>query len=385
MSSLLRVWRQGSRLMQFVIQRRCFRALIVLMALGLSGCGGSASPSSPVPLAILAAVVEQFRRTRGWKFRSDSDNRSLQRRRDRHRGFFVRRRASTVGERHPAWIAEVGQPKLLLRIESELAAVEAYLEARLGSRRNPGPLGGGEEEKSPPHLDILDVAKPLKSTGPRSIATNAAEYRRLRRTRVTSIVYRAAALHDILWTEANNGLSAMLRMDAMDEIVDRRLRAIERLNFQIGNPNLLGNGRIWQPLIGATGPWRDGFRVRMIEYPRLAAPLARFVSAIGPSHIAAATAPRFEAGKPWRYSQTGRRLEYNVGPAPGAYFPPPVLAADVTPVVEPSITYMLGIVPTSGRTAADAIQTMFNPTALPGSDAAGGVTVPCNVADRAAG
>lgn len=327
-------------------------ALLIALAM-LVGCGHGEPRLPPVSPVILAAVVEAIRKKRAWVFESKSDNRSPARRKDRHRGFFVYRRAASIGSHRQDWIDEPGQPRLIARIEAEIDALEGYLARRLGTRRAPGPLGGGTDPVAPAHLDLADVARPQTTTKQAVIDANVAEYRRLRRTRAQTIIYRAAAIHSEPWTPATE--PPALREAALDEVVDRRLRAVERMSFQIGNPATLGRsgGRKWRGLVDADGPWLDGFRIRMIEYSRLSPP-ALFVDVVGAGTIAEPAGPT--AGKTWQWSQTRRRLEY-IGTASGAYFPPAIRAD-----IENTGSYTIPVKPAAGRTAAAVIEDLFTPS-----------------------
>ncbi|HEU0029476.1 MAG TPA: hypothetical protein VFQ53_02500 [Kofleriaceae bacterium] len=111
----------------------------------------------------------------------------------------------------------------------------------------------------------------------------------------------------------------------IDELVDRRLRVIERMAFQVSNVNVLG-GRAWRAatITDGDGPWRDGFRIRPFEYPRLqkaSEPIAKMVAAIGNANIAPrgtqgvfAPLPGESNVRPWRWGVNGRRLEWNMPP-----------------------------------------------------------------------
>src|SRR5688572_32141633 len=109
--------------------------LLIAILLTLPGCGSVDSiVSTPVNGAILAAILEHFRTSMGWTFHAKKDNLGEKRRRDRHRGFFVYRRASTIGEEFEDWVAEEAQPRLRNRIRSELLELEAYVNGKLGTK-----------------------------------------------------------------------------------------------------------------------------------------------------------------------------------------------------------------------------------------------------------
>jgi hypothetical protein len=84
----------------------------------------------------------------------------------------------------------------------------------------------------------------------------------------------------------------------MKELLDRRLRITERMVYQV-SPEDMG---VLQPDAALpTGPWPDGQRVRMFEYPILS---KSFASKIGAANIG--------PGKTWVFDFTGDNLYYNV-------------------------------------------------------------------------
>lgn len=174
------------------------------------------------------------------------------------------------------------------------AEVDRYLTDKLGDRKHRGPLYGGTDTATTKHLDLADVARRKTNEPSTTLAAALAggqndtqkrvrAYLELRRTRVTSIVWRAVALHETLWTESADHKTATLNRAAMDEVLDRRLRALEWLNFTISDHKPLGGDISPVALNGSSGSWLDGFRVRMFEYPRvLDRPAYRRVGASGP-------------------------------------------------------------------------------------------------------
>src|SRR5262245_18566792 len=101
---------------------------------------------SSVDPAVLDNIVAYFSGLKSWDFKKSAEH--------RHAGFFVRRRANLLGLAHPDWVAEADQTTLKSQIESEVAAVEAYLASKLGTRTARGPLYGGSGDPTPNHLDL---------------------------------------------------------------------------------------------------------------------------------------------------------------------------------------------------------------------------------------
>lgn len=342
--------RTTSGVVLFRVARAC---VLVLLLATLAGCGSSDGFTSPVPPAMIASIIEYFRSSRGWYFKKTkkSEKETLSRT-YRHMGFFVHRRAAWIGE-DQGWITHAYEQNLRDRVGNELDQVIAYVAGKLGNEDNRGPLWGGTDPTSPNHLDLADVARTHTSmtSAPKG---RRSQYLERRRKRVEAIAYRATALHDELWTPPLDQLTATLKTAELDLLLDRRLRSVERLDFEIASAAALGKRNAWQ-LADADGPWVDGFRVRYIEYPRVA-PTKFFVPVLGAANIAEPDDPDFDAGKDWKWSQSKRRLEYNVGPRPAAHFPPPIVE-DITKHED----YQLLFTPPT-RTAAEVIDLMFTPS-----------------------
>ena len=294
----------------------------------------------------------------------------------------MRRRAQYIGERHADLVAEVRdtpnwqnaptKPRLVRRVESELEHAEAYIRKKLGNQDRPGPLGGGADAVTPPHLDLDDVSRIHVNTPPRTAQGIKAGYLRLRIQRVPVIAWRAAALHDEMWEAASDRASATLREAVIDELLDRRLRSVERMTCNVSYFGVMDRGRRWRrPLTGASGPWRDRFRVRPIEYPRLlriSEPLAELTSTIGPENIGPAGFPPFtplpgtDRIPPWVMSGDEDRFDYNVPPPPGTRFPPR-LVHDFANRPEDTYTYLM----LKRRPASEIVDDLFM-VGLPDTD-----------------
>jgi hypothetical protein len=328
-------------------------------------------------------ILDLFKSSKTWDF----DRYAI----DRHRGFFVRRRASFLSKAHADWISDPAFTTIIGRIDSELTEVEAYVTTKLGpltrdgsapaDRTKRGPLYGGAGDGSPLHLDLADVAQ-IKTRDPASTVAEALahpktqtdrrarNYLDRRKDRVLAIVWRAAALsgqvspvdgvlHDPLWAESADKKTAILVRTQMDQILDRRLRVVEHMNYRIASHDSMDKEENIKPskpkLMSPVGPWIDGYRVRCFEYPRVPNTSA-YRAAIGPANIGPSTAP-YDA-YPWTYSadRKRRRLEYNKGPQ-GFNFNP-VLEPNVK--YDPSYKYEVEIAP-SNLTAAGTMDEFVRP------------------------
>ena len=174
------------------------------------------------------------------------------------------------------------------RVRSEYDLVVAYLNQRLGPNRKEGflvPVRGGAADPvaSPHHLDLLDLARrrdndptnldsPDTSLG-RHLRQNARTATTARVRAVLAIVWRAAALESELWSP--EGETAALAVAALDEVLSRRLRVVERMAHNIGSrEEMLGVNELdsipraaWGFGAESNRNWFDGLRVRLFEYP----------------------------------------------------------------------------------------------------------------------
>jgi hypothetical protein len=250
-----------------------------------------------------------------------------------HKGFFVSRRAEELIKpiAHPEWANEPDLHSLRERVTAEIGKINEYLNQKIGTTAAPGPLGQFREPGSPDpqpqsaeikvspnkHLNLADVALTKTDTNEKKAKERRSKLLAGRKRRVRGIVWRAAAIHPDLWM--NSGIE--LNIVAVDEIVDRRLRSVERLTAQISSRPALGQLGIRAAPGTATGPWFDDFRVRPFEYPRVRESVKKVVAAIGATNILEPVpdAKTFQGDKPWVWQEKRhKRLHYNVAPFPGA-------------------------------------------------------------------
>jgi hypothetical protein len=180
---------------------------------------------------------------------------------------YVRKRIKYLRSKNPSWENESGFGSYKSRIGAELDRVDTYLTDRLGTLDAPGPMGGAKDP-SPDlkHIDLEDVGQPQTITDAFTRTMNAKAFVLVRRERVRQIVWRAAALHPELWSSADSALTADLRLPAMNEIVDRRLRVVEQLSYHDDTRDFPVSAAKWT-ISGAGGPWKDTFRTVKFEYP----------------------------------------------------------------------------------------------------------------------
>lgn len=171
----------------------------------------------------------------------------------RLRGFFVRRRAEDLVRQNAAAPDKVALSKTVIE---EQKAVSQYL------RKTVKRLVDGPDPAAPKHFDLADVSKVYSQARP-AHGVLKAEYERLRLFWVVGIVWRAAAIHAAdLWKTAT--ATRELETRAFDLLVDHRLRAVETMHYLINAGGQ--SGRSWSTP-SANGPWTDGYRVRVVEYP----------------------------------------------------------------------------------------------------------------------
>src|SRR5215212_6021346 len=180
---------------------------------------------------------------------------------DRHRGFLVGRRARSIGNAHSAMLTDPALSLVKTRIEMEFVQIDNLVEKKISD------LKAGVD-KIPKHLDLPDLAKPKTNTPASEVRKRTLDYGTAREYRIRAIGWRAAAIHDELWKASPDGRTATLQVDALHQIIDRRLHMVERMNFQISRADVLGGSWSFTGS-GPIGPWKDGFRIRMFEYPRI--------------------------------------------------------------------------------------------------------------------
>jgi hypothetical protein len=354
--------------------------LLLLAGFLVSGCGatpaapaaGTVPPLNVVDPQVVRAVLDWFVANKHLVFRTTGAD-ARAKRFDAHKGFFVVRRARWLLAHGPAaWGTEPSHATVIGRVDSEFAALEDYTNRRLGTPKAPGPILTGTGDRSPVHLDVTDIAR-RRSTDPavtvaQALATRDTPVKRLvvdilteRRERAMAVIWRAGGIHANLWQAAADLRTATLREAAMDEVLDRRLHAVERMSYQISRADAMGANRI-NTSAGPHGPWTDGLRVRMFEYPRLD---KTYVPALGTIASEGAPMSTIVNGQPsgpeWRWeSASHRRVVWNM--FPGHRFRS--AAENALPLVSGTnpANYWHALAAAAGLTPAQAMDALYTPS-----------------------
>jgi hypothetical protein len=180
--------------------------------------------------------------------------------------------AGFVWQRVRDLLASVGQANIRKRIDDELNEVRTFLNIRIGADRKSGtyftrPPGSSDTNN---HLDLADLAlQRVSGNDPGKVRRRIAAAIDTRSRAVLMIVWRAAVFEaQVLWRN-----SPTLDKDALDEVLDRRLRAVERMRYQVGDRSTMmrENNAKFNFVVDPTGTsptagWFDELRVRLFEY-----------------------------------------------------------------------------------------------------------------------
>ena len=247
--------------------------IAVVSLIVLTGCR-NAQPFGP-STDLLLAVLVALKNAKGIQFSRDekkpdevnpiTDDDIVE---NGHKGWFIFRRTQIMIARH----ATFTEAQLTAAIGPQFDAVVTFLKnlldpgKALSGLAEPGGKSTATADEpfthtSTHHFDLENMA--ITKIG-ETVAARAAIYRQLRHRSVRSIAWHAAGLHDELWNNAGDG--PVLNQKALTELVDRRLRAAERMILQINAPSYYDPPHS----DGGRGEWRDGSRVRVFEYPYFA-------------------------------------------------------------------------------------------------------------------
>jgi hypothetical protein len=179
---------------------------------------------------------------------------------DRHKAFFLFQRLRDLAAADPASVQGEGIA-LKTRVERELSQIDAFLAEKLGTESARGPYYGGSrgpETREAGHLDLgwyvsqrIDDPEPTTEADAVAAAKKsqlqAHTLRELdrRRMRVIGITCRAAAIDTDVWK--GSGTDSTLQKPELTELLDRRLRSVERLQYEASagaNPNGIGSSFI---------------------------------------------------------------------------------------------------------------------------------------------
>lgn len=245
---------------------------------------------------------------------------------------FLRQRARRRLEQDPGLRGANREAEWRASLVASFHRVDQYVQQRLGTPAARGPYYGGASDLQPPHLDLARFANSrtrdallgfVPTTDAEAVAATTrtkAQHFALneldrRYLRVRDIVWRAAGVEAGVWDAGD-----VLREADLTELLDRRLRSIERLVYQasagartrgLGSSNI---ERRFKSSAGATpvmGPFEDDFSVRPFEAPSL--PAKAF-----PIVVSATNGPdasRYELlTRVWYFNEATKEFDLDVWP-----------------------------------------------------------------------
>jgi hypothetical protein len=332
------------------------RFLLLVVLGSASGCcrPGQGTVPTPIDFAFVGVLVARFVKKKGLRIKD------RQKPDDRHKAFFVARRAYTLGLENESWRNEPDLHSLEERIESEYQKVDSFTVERIGSETARGPYFGGTDPSDYPHLDLArasvpridppggepstTVADAIAATNPTELQGRVLEAVDRRRAQVMSIIWRAAGIHKEFWENTSGPTSSvLLRETELAEILDRRLRLVEQTRYNLSAGAAEGEwgykavkGRRWilgpfnddggwesrTPGSGYLEDWKDHYTGRAVELPELPA-TPFFFRAFNPEPNPPGTGDpspnisedeRFADPKPWRHDNQRDLIEYNLPP-----------------------------------------------------------------------
>ena len=287
------------------------RLSCVILLLALLGC--HTDPPDSMTSAILAALAAADALS-GQRTKAGSFFR-----------YYVKRRIMWLVGETMAWSVPP-YTNLIARITSEVDTLTQYLQAKLGTVATPGPLGGAIDPTSPSHVDLKDVAQIYVDDAVGTVDTRSAKFVSERRARIQRIVWRAAALHHELWSNSDTDTTGTLDTAALDVLLDRRLRLVERMIY---TDDSQGDRAPSWTLATLSSGWKDNQRTIITEYPFLNNLDSTFLTALTGLGATVNTIPNFSVeGTPAhptiRYSAAQERIRdaaaaYWVKANPGDY------------------------------------------------------------------
>ena len=171
--------------------------------------------------------------------------------------FFVRRGVWRLN--NEGW--SVDSPQMIQRLRQERDAATAFLTEELGS--GPDSLAN----RTPAHLDLADVCKTHTNSKAAAVKPRVTKAIEDRKDRVSKIAIRALAAHDELWNISADRTTVAVEKEATREIIDRRLRMVERMLFNVNG----GSDETLTWTVTTPRSWTDTFRTRIFEYPYIPA------------------------------------------------------------------------------------------------------------------
>jgi len=325
-------------------------ALLTLACLLAGCCRDSGTPTD----VVAGAVATWLATKRGFRLRrrrSDPADRAMpddEFQIERHKAAFAFQRARTWAERHPELKDEPDFVTIKARVEAEFDQVEPVARDLVGRPDARGPYYGGTDPKQPPHLELGELVTHVYESDPAPVSIPEAvaadppnEHHAVvlaaldkRRRRVLGIVWRSAAIDEDVWLR-RSGEADLLRMEDLVELLDRRLRSVELLEYRASvgaTPDGIGSSFIrrqfdpsasWQWVwysdlleTVVNCRWADNLD-RPFEAPSL--PAKEFSDFFASRHIVANPEPRFASGfgelpPPWYRNAATGELDWNEWP-----------------------------------------------------------------------
>jgi hypothetical protein len=228
---------------------------------------------------------------------------------DRLKTFFAFRRARDLGLANATLTSGTGIDTLTQAIQQQFNLVDAFVNTQVGTSQARGPYYGAAPPSPPPnppgtppgitakndpntllfdlgHYASIRMSDPPPTTEVDAVQATApteAQVRTLRaldqrRMRVIEIVWKATAIDPDVWS--GTGTDATLQEANLSELLDRRLRSLERMQYEASagaTTSGIGSSYIdrrWSSGNSPTttiGPWNDDYSGRMFEAPSLPA------------------------------------------------------------------------------------------------------------------
>jgi hypothetical protein len=203
--------------------------------------------------------------------------------------------AGFVWKRARDLLPSIGAANLPSIIDKQLTAVQSVLNTLLGADRKSGTLLGPRASGSSDtveHLDLDDLAHQRVAMDDKAsrVTQRKAAAILARRAAVETIAWRAVTLETAtMWTD-----SMTLNVAALNEMIDRRLRTVERMRYNVGDVGtMVANNETDYNFPDPAAPqipttalpgsnWLDGLRVRLFEYMEFPGRL-RLIPNIDPS------------------------------------------------------------------------------------------------------
>jgi hypothetical protein len=281
--------------------------LICLLAPFLGGCPLFQRGADPPALVVAlgALMTEMVKRKQLKLFKRDATKKDpeevteAQANRGRNQMFFVVSRTMTSCIRDLSLQDEANRPALIARIVHEFEQVTSFIDTKIGTPDNPLTLFTSTNGAQHYDLGVLANASTLMTSAAQT--KKEKEYKRRRWEYAWNICWRSTALHTQLWDESTGNL----HQDRLEELLDRRIRAVETMVCTISEAGYM-MGQKFAPAINTYlgGGWRDSMQTRGIEYPVFPA-TDDIVATIPPAQISTTSLDRTKD-----YYQSQGRLYY---------------------------------------------------------------------------